>query len=483
MAKIKKNKKKTKKKFFKHLMLLTWLFGLIFLGIIFWLNVLPFNYFGIFSLIIVIIEIIITYCLICNGWKRRLGGTILAFIFIIVMILGSFYGGNTLDFLNKIESANINTKNYSVIVLNNGEYEKIKDLKEKTIGVTENNNIDEVKKAINKKIKVNYKEIKDDEDLISLLFDKKIDAIILENSEKQILEEEHIEFKNKEKVIYEFTLDIKFDADLAKEVDISKDSFNVFVSGIDTYGKISTVSRSDVNMVVSVNPKTHTVLMTSIPRDYYVKLHGIDTSYKDKLTHAGIYGIDTSIKTVEDLLGIDINYYAKVNFTSLIKLVDTLGGIDIENDMDFTASYNEFGKDVYFEYKKGNIHLNGEAALAYARERYSLTMGDLARNKHQQIILEGIIKKVLSPSIITKYNSILDSLEGNFITNISSKNITKLVKSQITNNYQWNITKFALTGSNDYQYTYSYKSAKSYVMIPDEEEVKEAKDKIVNVLD
>lgn len=476
MAKVKNNKKK--KKFFKRLKIINWIIGIIFLIIVYLLNVIPMMYFSALAIVVLLFLVLVTYCLGRKAWQKKLIGTTLSFLFLILIGVGIFYGSNTLDFLNKIESANVNTKNYSVVVLKNSKYEKLKDLKNESLAIGKNNNTQDVKDYIQKKVSLDFSEIADEENLINVLYDNKAEAILLEDSEKKILEEEHSDFKDKEKVIYTFSLDIKIDEDLIKNVDITNEPFNVFVTGMDTYGKISTVSRSDVNMVVSVNPQTHQILFTSIPRDYYVKLHGIETSYKDKLTHAGIHGIDVSIKTVEDLLDIDINYYAKVNFTSLIKLVDTLGGIDIENDMDFAASYNENGKDVYFKYKKGNIHLNGEAALAYARERYSLTMGDLARNKHQQIILEGIIKKVLSPSVITKYNSILDSLEDNFITNMSSKDITELVKCQIKNNYQWNITKFALTGTDSYQYTYAYKNAKAYVMIPDEDSVKEAKSKI-----
>lgn len=479
MAKLKKNKKK---KFFINLTITTWILGLLFLVVLFLLDVIPLIYFGIISFVIFILECITTFFVLSKEWKRRFLGTIFSIIFIVIMIFALFYSGTTLNFLGKIESVNVNTKNYSVVVLNNSEFEKLKDLKEKVIGVTNSNGIEKAKNHIDKKTKVNFKDINDEENLVDLLYEKKVDAILLEDSEKIILEEEHEDFVTKEKVIYTFTLDIKIDADLAKEVNISKESFNIFVTGIDTYGKISTVSRSDVNMVITINPKTHQILFTSIPRDYYVKLHGVDTNYKDKLTHAGIHGIDVSIKTVEDLLDIDINYYAKVNFTSLVTLVNELGGIDVENDMNFAASYNEFDKDVYFEYKKGLIHLNGEQALAYARERYSLARGDLARNKHQQIVLEGIIKKVLSPNIITKYNAILKSLENNFVTNIGSKNITKLVKDQIKNNYDWTIQKYALIGTDDYEYTYAYKSAKSYVMIPNDDSLNEAKTKIKEIM-
>ena len=232
-----------------------------------------------------------------------------------------------------------------------------------------------------------------------------------------------------------------------------------------------------LNMVVSVNPKTHKVLLTSIPRDYYVQLHGIDTNLKDKITHAGIHGIDTSVKTVEDLLGIDINYYAKVNFTSLIKIVDELGGVDVEVSEPFRAYYEE-EEVVNYSFKKGINHLNGKQALAFARERKSLADGDLGRVRHQQQLLEAILNKALSKTILLKYNDLLNALNGKFITNLGTENITALVKKQIKEMPSWSFSNYSLTGTDAHQYTYSYKTVKSYVMEPNLDSINEAKEKI-----
>ena len=324
------------------------------------------------------------------------------------------------------------------------------------------------------------------EDIDSLtkdLIDSKIDAILIEEAQKDLLEEMSNELKNKERIIYEFSVDVLIKDELIKNVDITKESFNVFISGIDTYGKITSVSRSDVNMVVSINPRTHKILLTSIPRDYYVKLNGINTEYKDKITHAGIHGIDTSVKTVEDLLSIDINYYAKVNFTSLIKIVDELGGIDVNVTTPFRAYYIEENETVNYSFKKGMNHLNGKQALAYARERKSLPDGDVGRVKHQQQLIEAIVNKALSKTILLKYNDLLNALDGKFITNMGSTNITALIKQQIKEMPSWTIEKYTLEGTDAYAYTYSYKTVKSYVMEPKEDSVNVAKEKIKTLIE
>ena len=167
---------------------------------------------------------------------------------------------------------------------------------------------------------------------------------------------------------------------------ISKGKFSIYISGIDTSGNISNVSRSDSNTVVTVNTETHQVLLTSIPRDYYVTLHSKNA--KDKLTHSGIYGIAETVNTVEDLLDTDINYYVRVNFTTVIKLVDTLGGIDVNSDYAFTSGE--------FNFVKGMNHMNGKQALAFSRERHAFKDGDNQRIKNQQKVIEAIINKVLN---------------------------------------------------------------------------------------
>ena len=199
-------------------------------------------------------------------------------------------------------------------------------------------------------------------------------------------------------------------------ITISKDSFALYISGIDQWGSVSTVrGRSDVNIVAIVNPKIHKVLLINTPRDYYVQLHG-KTGLKDKLTHAGVYGIDMSLNTLEDLYDINIDYYLRVNFDTLVKLVDVIGGIEVYSDKTFISSHQRDWK-----IKEGMNKMDGKQALAYSRERYAYKEGDRHRGKNQQDVITAIIKKASSSKVIlTKYNSILDTLEGSFQTNISN---------------------------------------------------------------
>lgn len=486
MAKVNK-KQKVKKKYFRYFVYLLYIVSLITLICLFLLDVIPITYYLIIVLFIFIFNLLMTFLILGKGFKKRILGFIVSLIYLILMLFITSYSFNTLDFLNKINGQDYNTKNYSVVVLKSSMYEKVKELKSEDIGIisiSDDKGAEEAKKYLNKKVKANFITYDDLSKLFNDFINEEVEAILIEDSEKSILEEEHNEFVSNQKVIYSFSIDVKLDDDLAKEVDISKEPFNIYISGIDTYGKITSVSRSDVNMVVTVNPQTHEILFTSIPRDYYVKLHGVDTIYNDKLTHAGIYGIDMSVKTIEDLLDTDINYYAKVNFTSLVTLVDELGGIEVDNEYAFRAYYTDSnGKTIDYSFEKGKIKLDGKEALAYSRERKSLAGGDLARVKHQQQVLEAIINKALSKNIIVKYGDILDGLEGKVVTNIGTKNITKLVKTQIKQMPSWTIEKNTLAGVDGLEYTYSYKSAMSYVMIPDEESLSEAKSNIKSILE
>lgn len=489
MEKIQESKqhKRKKKKFFKFLPICLGIISLFTLFLIYQLDVLPFQYFLLILGGFFVLNLLMFYLIWGRGWKKRFIGTIFSSILMVGMVIFCFYLGHTFDFLKKIQGKNYNTENYSVIVLKNSSYKKIKELENKKIGLfkieEEETGLTRLKEHLEKKVKGSYVEEEDLDSLVDDLLSKKVSAIVLEDSKKRILEEEHSDFLGVEKVLYQFSVDIPIEDNLVKDVAITENAFNIFISGIDSYGKISSVSRSDVNMVLTVNPVTHKVLMTSIPRDYYVRLGGIVTNYKDKLTHAGMHGIETSVKTVENLLGIDINYYVKINFTSLVDLVNELGGIDVVVDKPFRAFYNENGEVINYSFKKGTNHLNGKQALAFARERKSLPLGDVTRVEHQQLILQALFDKVLSKGVITKYNDILNTLSGKFVTNMGTQNITALIKNQIKNNFSWEFSKNVLEGSDAYEYTYSYKKRKTYVMEPDLKSVDQAKNLIRSVVE
>lgn len=481
-----KNAKKKQKKIYKFLSWGLLLVSIVLIVSLLYFNILPITYQFLVMGIIALIDLILLFLMLKS--KKKWFGAILSFIVMLVMLVISFYVFKTAGLLNNL-NLNYKTYNYSVVVLKDSDYDKINDIENKNLGFYETDG-DECEKSLEKlakKVDTENLGYEDINTLASDLLDKKVNAILIENTYLDILDENDnedmtnseensniINFSEKTKVIYTFSIIVKT-SDISKDLDVTKKPFNIYISGIDTYGEISSVSRSDVNMVVTVNPQTRQILLTSIPRDYYVKLHG-KSGYNDKLTHAGLYGVDMSIQTIEDLLDIEINYYVKVNFTSVIEIVDAIGGVEVYSDYDFTSIDG-------YHYSKGYNKVDGKEALSFARERKAFSAGDRQRVKDQQALLEAMFRKCTSTSIITKYNSLLNSIEGSFVTNMPTDRLTALIKMQIAKKYKWTITSNSLDGENSSNYTYSYASQKLYVMEPIEESVTYATELINSVLD
>ena len=471
MAKVNKKEQVKIVPFFKYLAFILISITIITLGLFKFIDVLPGEYFFILCVLLGIVTLGLSLLILTKrGPKKRAIGTFLSLIYLVFLILVIVYELNTIGFLKKLGFKNYKTENYSILVLNDSKYEKIEDLEKKNIGSLEFNTdgLKESKEKVEKKISVNFKTYNDISELKKDFEKNKVEAILIENSILAILTEDDGEFASSYKVIYDFSVDVET-KDIAKKVDITKDTFSIYVSGIDTYGAVSSVSRSDVNMVITVNPKTNKILITSIPRDYYVPLAG--KNGKDKLTHAGIYGVETSVKTIENLLDTKINYYIKVNFTSLIKVVDALGGVKVYSKYNFTSMDG-------YTYKEGYNNVNGEKALSFVRERKAFNGGDRVRVENQAAMIKALVEKATSPSIITKYNSLLKTLEKLFVTNLNMEDITEFIKKQIDDMKSWEVESQSLDGKDDYQYTYSYKGQKLYVMTPDNETVINAHNKI-----
>lgn len=407
--------------------------------------------------------------------KKVVFGKFLSVFLSLVMLIGSLSIAKGDSVLGNITGANTQTHAMSTIVLKDGSIRTVKDLKDKTVGISTTLDTENTPKAVedlNKEAKVKTTEYSDLNTLAQALYDQKVDAIIMNESMRGMLEEKFPDFDSKTKVIHQLEIEEKIE-DVTKAANVTKETFSIYLSGIDTTGKVSTVSRSDVNMVVTVNPKTKQILLTSIPRDYYVTL--ASKGAKDKLTHAGLYGVNESIKTIENFMGIEINYYARVNFTSLIKMVDALGGIEVYSDKSFTP-YTDQG--VYIN--EGMNHFDGRKALAFARERYAYAEGDNHRVQNQQAVLTAMLDKMMSPAIITNYNSVLNSIQGSFETNMSSNDITSLIKMQLNDMSGWQIMNQQLSGTgNSSSPVYSMPSAKGvYVMIPNQDSITQASNKI-----
>ena len=446
-------------------------------GFIIYLNVIPTKYIigvGIFLLIVMICTL---FVLISNRIKAKWKITISLMSLLIIggISFGMIFGFNIMSFLDDLASKDYMTENYYVIVLKDGIYSNLDDLSNSDMYLYDNNS-EGVKKAlkeINKEVKVNITNSLDLSAMATSLLNKDVEAIIMESSYKSILDEQNEQFKNGTKIVYTISVKVATKTVL-KEVGITQEPFVLYICGVDTYGPITSVSRSDVNIIATINPKTKQVLLTSIPRDYYVQLHNTN-GYKDKLTHAGIYGVNMSISTIEDLLDIDINYYTKVNFDSLIKIVDVLGGIDVYLENSFSTPE--------YSFKSGYNHMNGKKALSFSRERHAFLDGDRARGKNQEAVIKAIIEKVSSPSVLTKYSSILNSLDGSFETNINSQNIKKLVKMQLNDMASWNIVSSNLNGTDSSNFTYSFGQQMLYVMEPTQSTIDDAKAMMKKVKD
>ncbi|HEL2300294.1 TPA: LCP family protein [Streptococcus suis] len=299
-------------------------------------------------------------------------------------------------------------------------------------------------------------------------------AMVFNGVFTNILENEDPDFSSKVKKIYSFK--VTQTVETATE-QVSGDSFNIYISGIDTYGPISSVSRSDVNIIMTVNRATHKILLTTTPRDSYVAIADGGQNQYDKLTHAGIYGVNASVHTLENLYGIDISKYIRLNFTSFLQLIDLVGGIDVENTQEFTSLHGNY----YFPV--GQVHLNAEQALGFVRERYSLEGGDNDRGQNQEKVIAALIKKLSSPDNLANYQAILTGLEGSIQTDLSLETIMGLVNTQLESGTQFTVESQALTGIGRSDLSsYAMPGSQLYMMEINQDSLEQAKVAIQSVL-
>ncbi|HFI0586856.1 TPA: LCP family protein [Streptococcus suis] len=298
-------------------------------------------------------------------------------------------------------------------------------------------------------------------------------AMIFNGVFTNILENEDPDFSSKVRKIYSFKVTQTVDT-ATKQV--SGDSFNIYISGIDTYGPISSVSRSDVNIIMTINRATHKILLTTTPRDSYVAIADGGQNQYDKLTHAGIYGVNASVHTLENLYGIDISNYIRLNFTSFLQLIDVVGGIDVENTQEFTSGEHTF--------PVGTVHLDAEQALIFVRERYSLANGDNDRGKNQEKVIAALIKKLSSPENLRNYQAILNSLEGSIQTDLSIETIIGLVNTQLEAGTQFTVESQALVGNGRTDLpSYAMPDSQLYMLEINQESLEQTKAAIQSVLD
>lgn len=431
-----------------------------------------------YLIIAVILSTIITATLVTLNYKNKLNSTkksIILFTLSIAASVSFLYinsiCNNVYSFLGNIQDTNYSYETYSVITKN--DYNVDLKMNNKSIGmIKDDSNKSELLRLIKLKTTATAKESSELTSLTSELNNRKVDTIILKNSYLSLLDENYNEFYKNIKVLCEFKIKTK-NTSSDKDTDTTK-PFIVYISGIDTYGEVTSVARSDVNILAVVNPIKNKILLVNTPRDYYIQLHGT-TGTRDKLTHAGIYGIEMSKATLEDLYGVNINYYIRVNFTSLLSIIDTLGGIEVYSDYSFKTNN--------YSFKEGYNQLDAKQALEFSRERYAFEEGDRTRGRNQQRVIEAIISKSSNPTELLKYQNILKSLGKTIQTNASRDEITSLLNQQMNTLKKWQTESISVTGSGKTSSTYSMGSMPLYVMEPDLESLYAAKSSIQTYLE
>ncbi len=414
----------------------------------------------------------------------RIVGGLLAVCLALASAGGMYYantGNKALEELSDQEGKSI----VAVYVLNNHVIEDVKGLEGRKIGVLKTMSaqgtdvcLEELKKA---GVNVTTEEFDSSYRMTQALKGQAIDGMILDQGYLDTL----LEMPGMENLDEEIVPVVQFYYDApktntAETVDTAMEPFTVYISGIDTReNKLLRNSRSDVNLLATVNPESHEILLISIPRDYYVETvcepdMGCMNGAMDKLTHTGLHGPETTEMTLEKLFDTSINYNVRVNFSSLVDVVDELGGVQVYNPEAFTSVSGP-------TFQQGDITLNGQQALAFVRERYAFTDGDRARGRNQMRVLTAIINKMMSPKILTNFSGIMNSLSSSFETNMSEKDIKALVQAQLADPAKWTIYSYSVTGSGGTDYAAEL-GDNAYVMYPDQATVDNAKADIKAVL-
>lgn len=414
-----------------------------------------------------------------NKWN--IAGIVLSILVSVAAIAGIVALFQLQRFMKEVGGAEYKTDNMIVVVREEDAAKSLEDAENYSFGIQtsldQDNNehmIKDMEKKLDRKLKtVTYSTIIEEGEA---LLDGKADAIIYNEAFTGILDEAIEGYSDKVRVLYQYGIQSKVELPSKEDQETKnvEQPFNVYISGIDVEGAITTTSRSDVNIIMTVNPKTKKILLTTTPRDYYVQIPEVSGDAKDKLTHAGIYGVDASMRTLGSLYDIDMRYYAKVNFTSLIKIVDALGGVDVNSDYAFEADG--------FGFQEGLNHLDGEAALAFSRERYSFQAGDNQRGKNQEAVLTAILNKAMSPAILKNATGILAKVRDSVETNMTDKEMAKFINMQLADNASWSIESIAATGSGDMLPCFSSGSQPLYVMHPDLSSVSAIAEKMKAIL-
>lgn len=456
--------------------------SVVFMGLLAMTKMVPTIYMLIIGIVLAVIAAIIWLLVWHTRYTGRfIGGTVLAVIMIVILAFGGFYINKTRSAISNISGETTEVTQMAVYVKSDDAADSVEATAGYTYGILsslDRENTDGAVAHLNSEFgtEVQTKEYAGLTELADGILNGEVNAMLLNSGYLSVYEDMdgYTDFSTKIKEVG--TVDVESTIQSAEEstpiepITTANGGkvYTIYLSGIDTRGEMTAKSRSDVNIIATVNTDTHEILLVSTPRDYFVPL-SISGGAPDKLTHAGIYGIDVCMDTLGMLYDIDINYYFRINFGGFVKVIDALGGITVNSDYDFDSK-NILG----YHFNKGENYVNGEQALIFARERYAFQEGDRQRGKNQMEVIRGVVKKALSPEILTSYSSILSSLDGCFGTNITYEEIAQILQQQLTNGGDWTIVSYSVNGTGATEKPYSM-SQKAYVMVPDYSTVDKAK--------
>ena len=456
--------------------------SVVFMGLLAMTKMIPTIYMLIIGIVLAVIAAIIWLLVWHTRYTGRfIGGTVLAVIMIVILAFGGFYINKTRSAISNISGETTEVTQMAVYVKSDDAADSVEATAGYTYGILsslDRENTDGAVAHLNSQFgtEVQTKEYAGLTELADGILNGEVNAMLLNSGYLSVYEDMdgYTDFSTKIKEVgtveVESTIQSAEESTPVEPITTANGGkvYTIYLSGIDTRGEMTAKSRSDVNIIATVNTDTHEILLVSTPRDYFVPL-SISGGAPDKLTHAGIYGIDVCMDTLGMLYDIDINYYFRINFGGFVKVIDALGGITVNSDYDFDSK-NILG----YHFNKGENYLNGEQALIFARERYAFQEGDRQRGKNQMEVIRGVVKKALSPEILTSYSSILSSLDGCFGTNITYEEIAQILQQQLTNGGDWTIVSYSVNGTGATEKPYSM-SQKAYVMVPDYNTVDKAK--------
>ena len=456
--------------------------SVVFMGLLAMTKMIPTIYMLIIGIVLAVIAAIIWLLVWHTRYTGRfIGGTVLAVIMIAILAFGGFYINKTRSAISNISGETTEVTQMAVYVKSDDAADSVEATAGYTYGILsslDRENTDGAVAHLNSQFgtEVQTKEYAGLTELADGILNGEVNAMLLNSGYLSVYEDMdgYTDFSTKIKEVgtveVESTIQSAEESTPVEPITTANGGkvYTIYLSGIDTRGEMTAKSRSDVNIIATVNTDTHEILLVSTPRDYFVPL-SISGGAPDKLTHAGIYGIDVCMDTLGMLYDIDINYYFRINFGGFVKVIDALGGITVNSDYDFDSK-NILG----YHFNKGENYLNGEQALIFARERYAFQEGDRQRGKNQMEVIRGVVKKALSPEILTSYSSILSSLDGCFGTNITYEEIAQILQQQLTNGGDWTIVSYSVDGTGATEKPYSM-SQKAYVMVPDYNTVDKAK--------